>query len=74
MSRLKTWIIVAVSAVVVAVLIVVAGYNWLAIGTVGISVYGWIALILGAVVTLGVGMGLMALVFISSRRGYDDPP
>jgi hypothetical protein len=25
-------------------------------------------------VTLGLGVGLMALIFISNRRGYDDPP
>jgi hypothetical protein len=35
-------------------------------------VHGWIALILGVIFSLGVGGGLMALVFISSRRGYDD--
>jgi len=30
--------------------------------------------VLGATVTLALGIGLMALVFISNRRGYDDPP
>ncbi|MGY4303188.1 flagellar basal body-associated protein FliL [Bradyrhizobium sp. USDA 4369] len=34
---------------------------------------GWIALILGVVVSLIVGVGLMALLFYSSRKGYDDP-
>jgi hypothetical protein len=38
------------------------------------SVHGWIALALGVVLSLAVGIGLMALVFISSRRGYDEPP
>jgi len=33
---------------------------------------GVAALIIGAVATLVVGGGLMALVFYSSRRGYDD--
>jgi hypothetical protein len=33
---------------------------------------GVAALIIGAVATLLVGGGLMALVFYSSRRGYDD--
>jgi hypothetical protein len=27
---------------------------------------------LGVVITLALGIGLMALVFISSRRGYDE--
>ena len=36
------------------------------------SAHGWIALILGVVLCLLLGGGLMALVFFSSRRGYDD--
>jgi predicted cation transporter len=36
------------------------------------SDHGVAALIIGVVVTLIVGVGLMALVFWSSRRGYDD--
>ncbi|MBL8687817.1 MAG: hypothetical protein JNL04_01885 [Rhodospirillaceae bacterium] len=39
---------------------------------VQIGVHGWIALILGVIFSLGVGGGLMALVFVSSRRGYDE--
>jgi TRAP-type C4-dicarboxylate transport system permease small subunit len=33
---------------------------------------GWIALGLGAFFSLAVGCGLMALMFFSSRRGYDE--
>ncbi len=36
------------------------------------SVHGWIALILGTVISLALGGGLMALVFYSARKGYDD--
>ncbi|MBC7767569.1 MAG: hypothetical protein H7124_02150 [Phycisphaerales bacterium] len=36
------------------------------------SVHGWIALTLGTVLSLAVGGGLMALVFYSARKGYDD--
>ena len=39
---------------------------------VEIGRHGLIALALGAVVTFVVGAGLMALVFFSSRRGYDE--
>lgn len=35
---------------------------------------GYIALTLGVVFSVIVGVGLMALLFISSRRGYDEPP
>jgi hypothetical protein len=72
MSRWWTGIAVAAAAIVVAVLIGIAAQNWQSIGPSGISLYGWIALILGVLATLGVGVGLMALVFISNRRGYDD--
>ena len=56
------------------IVIAVSAVNWNVVGNSGISLNGWIALILGVIVTLAVGVGLMTLVFISSRRGYDDPP
>lgn len=36
------------------------------------SIHGWIALGLGTFFSLAVGGGLMALVFHSARKGYDD--
>lgn len=33
-----------------------------------------VAMVLGIVLSIIVGAGLMALVFHSSRRGYDEPP
>ncbi len=74
MFRLKSWIAVGVAAVAMAIVITVSVVNWGLIGDAGIDLNGWIALILGVLVTLAVGIGLMALVFISSRQGYDDPP
>jgi hypothetical protein len=35
---------------------------------------GTIAMIFGVLFTIVVGVGLMGLIFYSSRRGYDDPP
>jgi hypothetical protein len=29
---------------------------------------------LGVIISLAVGFGLMALIFYSSRKGYDEPP
>ena len=34
--------------------------------------HGWVAMILGIVVTSLVGFGLMGLMFYSSRHGYDE--
>ena len=36
------------------------------------SVHGWIALGLGVFFSVLIGCGLMALMFYSSRRGYDE--
>lgn len=49
----------------------VAYWVWLEIGEVEISGHGLIALGLGVVVTFVLGTGLMTLVFLSNRRGYD---
>lgn len=35
---------------------------------------GYVAMALGVIFTLAVGFGLMALIFYSSRKGYDEPP
>jgi hypothetical protein len=40
--------------------------------TIDIPMYGYVALAGGVAVSLAVGGGLMALVFYSSRHGYDD--
>jgi hypothetical protein len=74
MRRFKNAIAVAVAVFVMAVIIGVAVVNWHEIGEAGIDLNGWIALILGVLVTVGLGVGLMTLIFISNRRGYDDPP
>lgn len=55
-----------------------AGISWLGIhlwtsmGDVEISVHGYIALALGISLTAAVGIGLMALLFYSARRGHDN--
>lgn len=47
-------------------------YLWTSMGDVEMSGHGWTAMIAGIVLSLVVGVGLMSLVFISNRRGYDD--
>jgi hypothetical protein len=37
-----------------------------------LSIHGWIALGLGVLFSLVIGCGLMALIFYSSRHGYDE--
>ncbi len=52
--------------------IAVALWLWNEIGDVQISTQGLIALGLGAGLSFLLGAGLMALMFFSSRRGYDE--
>ena len=40
--------------------------------TSAMSMHGWIALALATVLSVALGGGLMALMFYSARRGYDD--
>ena len=68
-----TWIAVAAAVAIVVFLIVLVARFWTGLGDSGMSEGGWVALVLGVLATLALGVGLMALVFISNKRGYDDP-
>ena len=45
---------------------------WVRLGGDAIPLYGYVAIAGGVLFSLLVGGGLMALVFYSSRHGYDD--
>ena len=49
-----------------------AAYSWTHLGGDPVPTYGYVAIAGGVVLSLVVGGGLMALVFYSSRHGYDD--
>jgi len=67
----STWIAIAVAAGVVAAAVAVFASLWSQVGDVEMTTGGWIALGLGVLVAMALGIGLMALVFYSSRHGYD---
>jgi hypothetical protein len=69
----SSWTAVAVAVIALGAVLALVASLWAAIGDAEISAGGWVALVLGVLVALALGFGLMALVFISSRRGYDDP-
>jgi hypothetical protein len=63
--------------VIVALLALLAGAFWFAIWAwtaieIEMPAGGYVMIVLGVVISLIVGCGLMALMFYSSRRGYDD--
>jgi hypothetical protein len=49
-----------------------AAYSWTHLGGDPVPTYGYVAIAGGVLFSLIVGGGLMALVFYSSRHGYDD--
>jgi hypothetical protein len=63
---------VLVAAILSLSVMAVAVYLWLSLGDVEVGVAGYIALIAGGLGTLGLGAGLMTLVFYSHRAGFDD--
>jgi hypothetical protein len=50
-----------------------AATGWMSLSDTPMPASGYIAMTLGIVFSLVVCVGLMALVFFSSRRGYDEP-
>lgn len=77
----KILLLVALGGIL-ALAIWLSASTWNAYGDTQLSTDGTIALWLGIVVSLVVGVGLMVLLFQSGRRGYDanvefenlDPP
>lgn len=72
MKPTLNWLAVVAAATVVLLIGTVIAAVWSGIGDSDISGAGWLAMGLGVVVTLALGIGLMTLVFISNRRGYDE--
>ena len=67
----RFYIIVPLVALLVAA-VWFAIHSWSAIEGPPIPTIGYVAMGLGIVFSLLVGCGLMALVFYSSRHGYDE--
>ena len=64
--------------VTVLILLLVAsgviGYlGWTSGGDADVPTSGYVAMAFGVIFSLAVGIGLMALIFYSSRKGYDEP-
>jgi hypothetical protein len=72
MKPALNWVATSAAAAVVLLIGIVIAAVWTGIGDSEISGAGWLAMALGVIATLALGIGLMALVFISNRRGYDD--
>ncbi len=68
-----SWVIVAILLLLLAGTLFVSYLGWTSAAGTGVPASGYVALTLGVIFSLVVGCGLMALVFYSSRQGYDEP-
>jgi hypothetical protein len=64
------WIIIAILLGLLAATVWYGVNVWAA--TSSMPTHGYVAMGLGAVVAIAIGVGLMALMFYSNRTGYDD--
>ena len=69
---MKTFLLIAVLGALLVIGIAFGFYTWQGLGDTEISGHGIAALALGVFFTLALGIGLMSLVFYSSRQGHDE--
>ncbi|MBR0992772.1 hypothetical protein JQ580_18830 [Bradyrhizobium japonicum] len=69
---LARWVVIAVLGALLVAAGALAYLGWSRTDT-EVPASGYVALVLGVVFSLVVGVGLMALIFYSSRQGYDEP-
>ncbi|RXT44267.1 hypothetical protein [Bradyrhizobium betae] len=71
-GKLARWLVIALLCGMLVAACVLGYLGWTSTDT-SVPASGYVALVLGVVFSLIVGVGLMALVFYSSRKGYDEP-
>ncbi|MFB9268069.1 hypothetical protein ACFFWD_33900 [Bradyrhizobium erythrophlei] len=69
-----SWMIIFVLLLLLAATGFVAYLGWTLADGIEVSTAGYVAMAAGVLFSLIVGCGLMALIFYSSRSGYDEPP
>ncbi len=69
-----SWIILIVLLSLLVATGVVIYLGWTLGNGTDVPTSGYAAMAFGVIISLVVGFGLMALLFYSSRKGYDEPP
>jgi hypothetical protein len=69
----SSYALLAGMVVLLIVVVVMATLGWEASAGTDVPPVGYAAMAAGILFSLAVGVGLMALVFYSSRAGYDEP-
>ena len=71
-GSIRTWVAVALAGGAELPVVWVIAWVWSGIGESEISFAGALAMVFGVIIALALGIGLMSLVFLSNRRGYDE--
>ena len=69
---MRTGTLVLLALTALAGIAGISAYTWVSMGDIAISWRGLLAMGLGIAFSLALGIGLMALVYFSNKRGYDD--
>ena len=69
-----SWIVLIVLLLLLIATGVVVYFGWILANGADVPTSGYAAMAFGVIISLAVGFGLMALLFFSSRKGYDEPP
>ena len=68
---MKQGLLIFCFSVVGTVTVSIGFYIWQMLGSISLSIHGWLAIIVGVVGSFLLGGGLMALSFHSAKSGYD---
>lgn len=69
-----SWTLLVVLLLLLAFTLVIVYLGWKLGSGADVPASGYVAMVFGVLVSLAVGFGLMAMIFYSSRKGYDEPP
>jgi len=69
-----SWIILIVLLSLSVAAGVIVYFGWTLADGTDVPTSGYAAMAFGVIISLAIGFGLMALLFYSSRKGYDEPP
>jgi hypothetical protein len=69
-----SWIVLLVLLALLVATGVIIYFGWTLGNGTDVPTSGYAAMAFGVVISLAIGFGLMALLFYSSRKGYDEPP
>ncbi|WP_213736309.1 hypothetical protein [Bradyrhizobium sp. dw_411] len=68
------WSLLLVLGALLVFAIIVSYYGWTSAAGTDVPESGYLAMALGIIFALVIGVGLMGLLFYSSRYGYDESP